>query len=55
MLGTIIDTHINNSVSLFNKIININMKNKSLASLDIKSQYTNITVDKYIKRLENQL
>ena len=28
------------------------MKNKSLASLDIKSLYTNIPVDKCIERLE---
>ena len=54
-MGTINDTYINNSGSLFNKIININMKNKSLTSLDIKSLYANVPVDKRIERLENHL
>ena len=31
------------------------MKNKSLASLDIRSLYTNIPVSKCIKYLENHL
>ncbi len=55
MLGSISDAHINNSGSLYNKIININMKNKSWVNLDIKSLYTNIPVDKYSKHLENLL
>ena len=48
------DAHINNSGSL-NKIININVKNKSLTSLDIKSLFTSIPVDKCIKHLMNYL
>ena len=55
LLGTISDAHINNSSSHFNKIININMKNKSFTCLDIKSLNTNIPVDKCIERLENLL
>ena len=31
------------------------MNNKSLACLDIKSLYTNLPVNKYIKYLENHL
>ena len=34
---------------------NIYMKNQSLACLDIRSFYTNMTVSKCIKRLENYL
>ena len=49
------DACISNCGSLLNKIININMKNKSLTSLDIKSLYTNITVAKCIKHLENHI
>ena len=52
ILGTISDAHINNSCSFLHKITKINMKNKPLASLDIKSLYTNV---KWIKCLENQL
>ena len=54
-LGTISDAHINDSGSYLNKIININMKNKSLASLDIKFLHTNVLIDKWIERLENHL
>ena len=43
MLGTISDAHINNSVSLLNQIININLKNKLFVSVDIKSLYTDIS------------
>ena len=49
------DALINNSASLFNKIININTKNKFLVCVDIKSLHTNIPVDKCIKRQENHL
>ena len=38
---------------LLKKINNTNMKNKSFASLKIKSLYTNIPVSECIKRLEN--
>ena len=55
LLGTISNSHIRNSGDLLNKINNLNMENKSLASLDIKSLYTNISVKKYIRRLEIHL
>ena len=53
LLGTISNLHVKNSGNLLNKIDNINIKNKSLASQDIKSLYTNISVNKCIKYLEN--
>ncbi len=40
------------SSDLLYKINNINMENKSLATVDIKSLYTNIPVNKCIERLE---
>jgi len=55
LLGTISNSHIKNSNDLINKIKNINMQNKLLSSLDIKSLYTNIPVNKCITRLENHL
>ena len=41
LLGTITNSY-KNSGDLFNKINNLNMENKSLASLEIKSLYTKI-------------
>ena len=42
-------------MDLLNKINNINIKNKSLLNRDIKLLYTNIHVNKGIKRLGNHL
>ena len=50
LLGTI-----KNSGSLLNKLNDIDMNNKYLASLDIKSLYTNIPVDRCIVCLHNHL
>ena len=44
LLGTISNLHIKNTSDLLNKINNINIENKYLASIDIKSLYTNIPV-----------
>ena len=55
LLSTISDAHIKNSGSLLNQVTDIDMNNKYLASLDIKSSYTNIPVDKCIERLHNYL
>ena len=55
LLGTISDTHIRNSGSLLNWLTDIDMNHKYLASLDIKSLYTNIPVDKCIECLHNHL
>ena len=55
LLCSISDAHINNSGSHLNKIIRINMTNKFLASLDIRSLNTNIPVDKCVELLDNQL
>ena len=52
LLGTISNSHIKNSGDLLNRTNNLNIENISLACLDIKSLYTNIPVNKYIKRLE---
>ena len=49
------NAHLKNSGSLLNKLTDIDMHNKYLASLDIKSLYTNIPVDKCIKRQYNYL
>ena len=46
------DLPIENSSDLLYKINNINMENKSLPSLNIKSLYTNIHVKKCIKHLQ---
>ena len=47
--------HIQNSVDLLNKIKTLNMKNKSLASLDLELlSYTNIPINKCIIRLRNK-
>ena len=48
------DAHIKNSGSLLDQQTDIDM-NKYLSSLDIKSLYTNIPVDKCIERLHNHL
>ena len=55
LLGTISDAHIKSSGSLLNKLTDIDMNNKYLASLDIKSLYTNIPVDRYTEHLHNHL
>ena len=49
------DAHIKNSRSLLNKLTDIDMNSKYLASLDIKSLYTNIPVDRCIEHLHNHL
>ncbi len=50
MLFPLLDNlHIKNSGDLYQEINNLNMENKSLASFNIKSLYTN---NKYIKNLE---
>ena len=55
LLGTISNAHLKNSGSLLNKLTDIDMHNKYLPSLDIKSLYTNIPVDKCIECLHNYL
>ena len=55
LLGTISNTHLKNFGSLLNKLTDIDMHNKYLASLDIQSLYTNIPVDKCIERLHKYL
>ena len=55
LLGTISDVHIKNSRSLLNKLTDIDMNSKYFASLDIKSFYTNIPVDRCIECLHNHL
>ena len=55
LLGTISDAQIKNSRSQLNQLSDIDMNNKYLASLDIKSLYTNIPVDRCIERLHNHL
>ena len=54
-LGTIGDAHIKSFGSLLNQLTDIDMNNKYLASLHIKSLYTNIAVDRCIERLHNYL
>ena len=46
------DSYIKNSGDLLNKINTLNIENKSQASLDIKTLYTNIPANKPIKHLE---
>ena len=55
LLCTISDAHIKNSGSLLNQLTDIDMNYKYLASLHIKSLYTNIPVYKCLERLHNQL
>lgn len=45
LLSTMSPSHIKNSGELLNKLKNIDIKNKYMASLDIKSLYTNISID----------
>ena len=52
LLGMINSLDIKDSGDLLNKINDINMENKSLASLDVKLLCTNILVHKCIKCLE---
>ena len=54
-LSTISCAHVKNYGVLLNKINNINMKSKSLVSLDIKSLHANIHVIKCIEHFENHL
>ena len=51
LLGTIRDAHIKNSGSFLNKLIDIDRNNKSFASLDIKSLFTYIHINRCIERL----
>ena len=51
LLGTISSSHLKNSGDLINKIKDINVENKQLASLDVVSLYTNIPVDKCLNEL----
>ena len=44
-----------NSGPLLNKFTDINMNNKYLARLDIKSLHTKIPIDRCIERLHNHL
>ena len=54
LLSTICD--INNSGNLFNKVNNMNMEKKSLASLQIKSlDSLDIPVNKCLNNLENYI
>ena len=55
LLGTISNAYLKNSGSLLNKFTDIDMHNKYLASLNIKSLYNNIQVDICIERLHNYL
>ena len=55
LIGTISDGHIKNSRSLLSKLTDIDMNNKYLANLDIKSLYTNLPFDRCIECLHNPL
>ena len=55
LLGMISNSHIKNSTDLLNKINNLNMENKSQVSLNIELLFTNISVNKSIKRSEIHL
>ena len=48
LLGMISNPHIKNANDLLNKINDLNMENKSLASFDIELFYTNVPVKKRI-------
>ena len=54
-LGKINNSHLKNSANLIDRIKNINMKNKMMASLDITSLYTNIPVKKCLHLLKDYL
>lgn len=54
-LGTISTTHIKYSGDLLRRIWNINMTNRSMASLGIKSLYINMSIMKYLNILRNHL
>lgn len=54
-LGTIIAAHIKHSGDLIKKIRYINMTNISMASLVIKSLYTNLPITKCLNILRNYL
>ena len=51
----LVNSQTKNSSDLINKIDNLNMENKSLASIHIKLWYTNILVKNCIKRSEVHL
>ena len=55
LLGTISPAHIINSGDLITKLNKINSKNMRLASLDIKSLYTNVPVNKCLNLLSAHL
>ena len=55
LLGTISPTHIKNSGDLIQKLQDIDMTDKLMASLDVTSLYTNIPVEKCIDKLETHL
>ena len=54
-MGKISSNHLKHSGDLLNRIRDINFRNKKLASLDIKSLFTNIPVEKAITLLDNKL
>ena len=45
MLGSLSDTHLKNSGDLLERLTEIDIKNKKLASFDVKALFTNVTVD----------
>ena len=55
LLGTISPSHLKNSGDLIQKLHNLNVENKLLASLDVKSLYTNIPVKKCLSLLKKHL
>ena len=55
LLGTISPTHLKNSGDLINKLKDIDMTNKSMASLDVTSLYTNIPVQNCLDLLGKHL
>ena len=55
LLGKISTSHLKNSGDLINRIRDLNMENKLMASLDVTSLYTNIPVKKCLDSLNTYL
>ena len=51
-LGTISDSHLNNSQDLKQRLKNTNFRNKKLVSFDIKSMFTNVPTNEALKVVE---
>ena len=55
LLGSQTAAHLKNSKDLSDRISNLNVKNKQICSLDIKSLYTNVLLEKSIHALSKVL